>query len=96
MQYNKKFRQLFWIGVGHLSLHERQLLFAVNTGKSDEIGRYLLHSARTLPELEMIESLLPDWPQNLRMHLDYLKRKMKWTQNIAADQIHQYLVEDVE
>ncbi|CAD5219017.1 unnamed protein product [Bursaphelenchus okinawaensis] len=96
VQYNKQFREMFWRGISHLSTHERQLLFAVNTGKSDKIGRYLLHATRTLSELDSVESLLPEWPQNLKVHFDYLRRKHKWISDSVASKVHNYLMEEVE
>lgn len=91
MQYNQKFRQLFWYGIAQLPLHERQLLFAINTGKSDRLGRYLLHAARTLDELAQIETLLPDWPNSFRLHINYLRKKLTWLHTHAVNQIYTFI-----
>lgn len=96
VQYNRKFREVFWRGIGHLTRHERQLLFAVNTGKSDRVGRLLLHSTRSLEELALVESLLDRWPHNLAVHLQFLRRRLGWLQNTAVGQVHRFLLEEVE
>uniref|UniRef100_A0A1I7SJ89 IS701 family transposase n=2 Tax=Bursaphelenchus xylophilus TaxID=6326 RepID=A0A1I7SJ89_BURXY len=96
VQYNKQFRDVFWRGISRLSVHERQLLFAVNTGKSDRIGRYLLHATRTLAELETVEALLSEWPQNLKVHFDYLRRKHRWISETVTSKVQNYLIEEVE
>ncbi|KAI6239640.1 Glutamyl aminopeptidase [Aphelenchoides fujianensis] len=82
VQYNRKFREVFWRGLGRLSTHERQLLFAINTGKPDRIARLLLHSVKTVEELDLVETLLDQWPDHL--------------QHTAVPQIHKFLIEDVQ
>lgn len=71
MQYNRKFRELFWTGLAQqLNIHERQVLFAVNTGKSDRMARVLLHSVRSLGELNLVERVvLHQWPDSLRVEM---------------------------
>ena len=71
MQYNRKFRELFWTGLAQqLNIHERQVLFAVNTGKSDRMARVLLHSVRSLGELNLVERVvLHQWPESLRVEM---------------------------
>jgi hypothetical protein len=96
IQYNRKFREVFWRGIGRLSTHERQVLFAVNTGKSDHIARLLLHSVKTLEELELVIDLLDIWPAHLEINLESIRRKLTWLQETAVGQIHRYLVEEVD
>jgi hypothetical protein len=71
IQYNRKFRELFWTGlVQQLNIHERQILFAVNTGKSDWMARMLLHSIRSVAELNLVERIvLHQWPDSLRVQM---------------------------
>nr|CAD2148386.1 unnamed protein product [Meloidogyne enterolobii] len=59
LNYNKKFREIFWTLLStQLNIQERQILFAVNTGKSDRMARNLLHSVHSLGELNLIERIL--------------------------------------
>ncbi|KAI1732678.1 peptidase family m1 domain-containing protein [Ditylenchus destructor] len=95
IQYNRKFREIFWRGIANMSLNERQLLFAVNTGKPDRIARILLHSVRGLDELNQVESLLHQWPDHLRVHFKYLRRKLEWVHGRAREQIHRFLTKDI-
>ncbi|KAI1726189.1 peptidase family m1 domain-containing protein [Ditylenchus destructor] len=88
IQYNRKFREIFWRGIANMSINERQILFAVNTGKPDRIARILLHSVRGLDELNQVESLLHQWPDQLRVHFKYLRRKLEWVHGRAREQIH--------
>lgn len=76
MQYNRKFRELFWTGLAQqLNIHERQVLFAVNTGKSDRMARVLLHSVRSLGELNLVERVvLHQWPDSLRVEMVRMNR----------------------
>ncbi|KAI6214217.1 Glutamyl aminopeptidase [Aphelenchoides besseyi] len=96
IQYNRKFREVFWRGIGRLSTHERQLLFAVNTGKPDRIAKLLIHAVKTNDELELVENLLDQWPSHLQVHLKAAKRKLLWLQTTAAPQIHKLLIEDIQ
>ncbi|KAE9553802.1 hypothetical protein FO519_002972 [Halicephalobus sp. NKZ332] len=94
IQYNRKFREVFWKGIASLSLHERQLLFAVNTGKSDRIAQLLLHSVRGSEELEAVVQLLPEWPSTLQIHIDYIRRKFAWIEKTAVRQIQNFLIQE--
>uniref|UniRef100_A0A914Z364 Aminopeptidase n=1 Tax=Panagrolaimus superbus TaxID=310955 RepID=A0A914Z364_9BILA len=95
IQYNRKFREIFWHKLQHsLSLHERQLLFAVNTGKSDRIAQLLLHSVRGTEELEAVVQLIPEWPFNLKIHIDYLRRKYSWIEKTAIQQLQSFLIQE--
>uniref|UniRef100_A0AC35ESX2 Aminopeptidase n=1 Tax=Panagrolaimus sp. PS1159 TaxID=55785 RepID=A0AC35ESX2_9BILA len=95
IQYNRKFRELFWHKLQNsLSLHERQLLFAVNTGKSDRIAQLLLHSVRGTEELEAVVQLIPEWPFNLKIHIDYLRRKYSWIEKTAVQQLQSFLIHE--
>jgi len=94
IQYNRKFREVFWKGIASLSLHERQLLFAVNTGKSDRIAQLLLHSVRGSEELEAVVQLLPEWPPTLQVHIDYIRRKFAWIEKTAVRQIQNFLIQE--
>ncbi|KAL3081643.1 hypothetical protein niasHT_033054 [Heterodera trifolii] len=96
VNYNRKFRELFWTGLTQqLNIHERQVLFAVNTGKSNRMARILLHSIRSLGELNLVERVvLHQWPESLRVELDYLRRKLSWTEREACEQIRKQLVLD--
>ncbi|KAI6175278.1 Glutamyl aminopeptidase [Aphelenchoides bicaudatus] len=96
VQYNRKFREIFWRGIGRLSLHERHMLFAVNTGKPDKIARLLLHSVKTFEELDLVTSLLDTWPAHLKIHLESIRRKLEWLQKAAISQIHKFLIEEVD
>lgn len=72
------------------------MLFAVNTGKPDRIARLLLHSVKTVEELDLVTSLLDTWPAHLRIHLESIRRKLEWLQQTAVSQIHKFLVEEVD
>uniref|UniRef100_A0A7E4W0V3 Peptidase_M1 domain-containing protein n=1 Tax=Panagrellus redivivus TaxID=6233 RepID=A0A7E4W0V3_PANRE len=94
IQYNRKFREVFWKGISDLNLHERRLLFAVNTGKSDRIAQLLLHSVRSSEELEAVVQLVPEWPINLQVHIDFVRRKYAWIENTAVKQIQNFLIQE--
>uniref|UniRef100_A0A183BWY9 Uncharacterized protein n=1 Tax=Globodera pallida TaxID=36090 RepID=A0A183BWY9_GLOPA len=96
VNYNRKFRELFWTGLTQqLNIHERQVLFAVNTGKSNRMARILLHSVRSLGELNLVKRVvLHQWPEALRVEMDYLRRKLSWTEREACEQIRKHLVLD--
>ena len=75
-------------------MHERQLLFAVNTGKSDRIAQLLLHSVRGTEELEAVVQLIPEWPINLQIHINYIRRKYSWIEQTAVKQIQNFLIQE--
>uniref|UniRef100_A0A915CSA1 Aminopeptidase n=1 Tax=Ditylenchus dipsaci TaxID=166011 RepID=A0A915CSA1_9BILA len=95
LQYNRKFREIFWRGIANLSINERQLLFAVNSGQSDRIARIFIHSVRTMDELNQVENLLIQWPEHLRIHFKYVRRKFNWVQEKAKEQIRRFLTKDI-
>ncbi|TMS37989.1 hypothetical protein L596_004811 [Steinernema carpocapsae] len=93
VQYNRKFREIFWQGIADLSLTERQLLFSVvDTDSSDHIAQMLIHSARSLSELKIIMKLLPAANRIIQLNIEYLVKKLNWIETTAVSQINEFLV----
>ncbi|KAK0398410.1 hypothetical protein QR680_002583 [Steinernema hermaphroditum] len=93
VQYNRKFREIFWQGIADLTLTERQLLFSVvETSSSEHIAQMLIHSARSLAELKIIMRLLPSPNGIIQLNIDYLVRKLSWIETTAVSQINEFLV----
>ena len=75
-------------------MHERQLLFAVNTGKPDRIARRLIHAVKTLDELALVERLLDRWPPPLSLQLEAVKRRLLWIERVAVPRIRRLFADD--
>uniref|UniRef100_A0A0K0EGJ2 Nuclear receptor domain-containing protein n=1 Tax=Strongyloides stercoralis TaxID=6248 RepID=A0A0K0EGJ2_STRER len=93
LHYNYGFRRLFWEKIGQLSTSEKLILFAVNTGKSDYLAKSLLHSIRSLEELDIAFKTLDSWPTILERNIEYIRRKLNWLQNEASERVLKFLEE---
>uniref|UniRef100_A0A0N4ZHT9 Peptidase_M1 domain-containing protein n=1 Tax=Parastrongyloides trichosuri TaxID=131310 RepID=A0A0N4ZHT9_PARTI len=91
LHYNLGFRRLFWEKIGQLSTSEKLILFAVNTGKSDYLAKSLLHSIRSLEELDIAFKALDAWPTTLERSIEYIRRKLNWIQDKASERVLKFL-----
>uniref|UniRef100_A0A0K0EX03 Peptidase_M1 domain-containing protein n=1 Tax=Strongyloides venezuelensis TaxID=75913 RepID=A0A0K0EX03_STRVS len=94
LHYNLDFRKLFWEKIGELSTSEKLILFAVNTGRSDYLAKSLLHSIRSLEELDIASKALDAWPTTLERNIEYIRRKLNWIQNKASKRVIKFLKEN--
>ncbi len=85
MQYNERFRRQFWSELGQLSLRERREILTLDA-PSHHLSKVLLHSVRSLDELEQVTKLLPDWGF-LQLHIEYIRRQIAWENGPAAERI---------
>ncbi|CAK5082204.1 unnamed protein product [Meloidogyne enterolobii] len=59
------------------------------------MARNLLHSVHSLGELNLIERiLLNQWPDKLRLEIDYLRRKFSWIEREGNELIRKYLIRE--
>ncbi|CEF71069.1 Peptidase M1, membrane alanine aminopeptidase, N-terminal domain-containing protein [Strongyloides ratti] len=93
LHYNFGFRRLFWEKIGQLSTSEKLILFAVNTGKSDYLAKSLLHSIRSLEELDIAFKVLDSWPTVLERNIEYIRRKLHWIEKEASKRVVKFLKE---
>ncbi|MCP9265640.1 hypothetical protein DINM_020981 [Dirofilaria immitis] len=90
--YNKKFRALFWKEIAGMPLMERKLLFSIETDQTTQVAQILVHSVRSSSELEWLVNVIPDWGHYMKSHIDYLRRKFQWIDEIATPRIEHFLL----
>uniref|UniRef100_A0A1I7W1C3 Peptidase_M1 domain-containing protein n=1 Tax=Loa loa TaxID=7209 RepID=A0A1I7W1C3_LOALO len=94
--YNKEFRALFWREIAGMPLMERKLLFSIGTDQITQLAQILVHSVRSSSELEWLIKTVPDWGHYMKKHIDYLRRKFRWIDEIATPRIENFLLEVIK
>ncbi|KIH55429.1 hypothetical protein ANCDUO_14416 [Ancylostoma duodenale] len=54
LHYNAKFRKALWTQIGKMTTEERRLLFSVDEAEPQPASRIIVHSIRTLDELNQV------------------------------------------
>ncbi|VDK81663.1 unnamed protein product [Onchocerca ochengi] len=90
--YNKKFRALFWREIANMPLMERKLLFSIETDQTTQVAQILVHSVRSSNELEWLINIVPDWGHYMKSHIEYLRRKFQWIDEVATPRIKHFLL----
>lgn len=88
LHYNAKFRRHFWSELGKLQLNERREIFTAGS-PNHHLTKVMVHSVRTIDELNMVNGLLPDWGY-LQLHLEYARRQIEWDNGPGAERIWKY------
>ncbi|VDN07157.1 unnamed protein product [Thelazia callipaeda] len=90
--YNEKFRAIFWNRIAEMPLTERKFLFAIENEQTTQVAHMLVHSVRSSNELEWLINTVPDWGQYMKPHIEYLRRKFQWINEVATPRIQHFLL----
>uniref|UniRef100_A0A8R1DPV7 Aminopeptidase n=1 Tax=Caenorhabditis japonica TaxID=281687 RepID=A0A8R1DPV7_CAEJA len=95
LHYNGAFRKYLWTEISKMSIFEKTALFSTNTTTILPASRVLLHSVKTIDELQQIRSLLTNWGPLLTLHFEYLERYLLWVSSVSQGVLHQFFAADL-
>lgn len=75
-----------------MPLMERKLLFSIETDQTTQVAQILVHSVRSSNELEWLINIVPDWGHYMKSHIEYLRRKFQWIDEVATPRIKHFLL----
>ncbi|KAK6747597.1 hypothetical protein RB195_000658 [Necator americanus] len=90
LHYNAKFRKALWNQIGKMTTAERRLLFSVDEIKPQPASRIILHSIRSLDELNQVRSLVTDWGPKMSKHLEYIERHLRWKMHVSRTSLKEF------
>ncbi|CAB3406551.1 unnamed protein product [Caenorhabditis bovis] len=95
LHYNAAFRKYFWAEIARMSTLEKTALFSTNSTTILPASRILLHSIRTIDELQQVRGLLTNWGALMTLHFEYLERYLLWISTISQGVLHQFFSADL-
>ncbi|EGT53459.1 hypothetical protein CAEBREN_16953 [Caenorhabditis brenneri] len=78
-----------------MSTFEKTALFSTNSTNILPASRILLHSVKTIDELQQIRGLLVNWGPLLTLHFEYLERYLLWVSSVSQGVLHQFFAADL-
>ncbi|CAO4374234.1 unnamed protein product [Caenorhabditis nigoni] len=95
LHYNPTFRKYLWSEISKMSTFEKTALFSTNSTNILPASRILLHSVKTIDELQQIRGLLTNWGPLLTLHFEYLERYLLWVSSVSQGVLHQFFAADL-
>uniref|UniRef100_A0A1I7TFV9 Aminopeptidase n=1 Tax=Caenorhabditis tropicalis TaxID=1561998 RepID=A0A1I7TFV9_9PELO len=95
LHYNPTFRKYLWNEISKMSNFEKTALFSTNSTNILPASRILLHSVKTIDELQQIRGLLTNWGPLLTLHFEYLERYLLWISSVSQGVLHQFFAADL-
>ncbi|KAE9415971.1 hypothetical protein Angca_008383 [Angiostrongylus cantonensis] len=90
LHYNRKFRKALWNQIGKMTTEERRLLFSADAINPHPASKILIHSIRSLEELNQVRLLVTDWGPNMSKHLEYIERHLRWKLRVSKTSLREF------